>query len=133
MADNESDPSNTALTLAKINLADGLLSKAIKTAGQCFIAYMTYRIVAVTAGKTTHVNYLVALYGHIAVSKYGWAFLAGGTTASGILYGKSQKRLKEKQIKNNNTHIVELERSFDPFRTSSGLTATGSTNPEDQA
>ena len=48
-----------------------------------------------------------------------------------IFWALMERRLRKKKIRSMSIYIKELEKRLDPDRTSSDLTDTGDTNPED--
>lgn len=59
----------------------------------------------------------------------GWLALL--VMAAGIGYGVRQRRLRRHAIERQSARLIELEQVRHPARSSSGLTRTGETNPED--
>ena len=53
------------------------------------------------------------------------------TTAIAVLYVYRERTLRNQVIREKAAQIVELEKALDKYRSSSGLTSTGNTNPED--
>lgn len=79
------------------------------------------------AGKTSEANIAVKFLANLSISNItAWCFGIGG-----IVFGYKQRKLKGEVVESLQSRIQELERRFDPNRSSSGLTKTGNTNPKD--
>jgi hypothetical protein len=92
------------------------------------VAICVYKTATVVAGTTTLLAVVVHLFASVGISK-GLAWLLA-TLASG--YGASQRMLKGKTIKRLEARIVHLETRWDKRRSSSRLTKSGDTHPEDK-
>ncbi len=79
------------------------------------------------AGTTSSANVVVSFLGQLEVSNAIAALFGIGGTA----YGYKQRKLKGDTVKRLQSRIQELESRFDRNRTSSELTQTGETNPQD--
>ncbi len=89
--------------------------------------YLVYLTATVLAGKTTMADVGVRVLGRIEVSE-ALACLFG---AGGVGYGLAERKLRQSKVKHLHPRIKELESTRDPGRSTSALTQTGDTNPED--
>ena len=48
------------------------------------------------------------------------------------MFGLRERHLRRKNAKNMSGHVEQLEKLIDPNRTSSGITKSGTTRPEDK-
>lgn len=90
--------------------------------------YFANESLANLAGKTTLADIFIGLLVSSRVGeRIAWiaAILAGA-------YGYRERRLRGKKVSYLTARIVELENKADPGRSSSNLTATGGTRPEDR-
>jgi hypothetical protein len=109
-----------------------VVNTAIKYGTFLGIAYCTYLTVDSLAGKTTLANIVLSLLTDMKVSEgvaYAFgAFFGGG----GIAYGEVQRRLRRRVTRDQANRAALRERRIDPNRSSSNLTPSGDTNPEDE-
>lgn len=105
-----------------------VINNLIRWGTVAYIGHQIYLTVAVLAGKTTFADIGLKFLSDVRISE-SVTFLLG---ASGVGYGLSQRKLRRKNIERLQGRIVTLERQIDQNRTSSRLTATGETNPEDK-
>lgn len=92
------------------------------------IVYLLAQAVEALAGKQTEANILVSMLGTVEVSvALSWVVGAGG-----VIYGRAQKKLRQRTVARLHGRIASLEKQIDPGRSSSKLTPTGDTNPEDE-
>jgi hypothetical protein len=93
-----------------------------------------YLSISALAGKETLANIgilgsiNIGLLGKLPVSDLVQSILTVGS----ILYGIGQRQLRHRTIKRLANERNDLERLIDRHRSSSGLTETGRTNPEDE-
>jgi hypothetical protein len=92
------------------------------------IVYLLGHAVETLAGKETEANIFVNLLGKLEIS-FVLSWIVGG---AGLAYGLSQKKLRKSTVERLQKRIKELEADIDPTRTSSKLTPSGDTNPEDR-
>lgn len=79
------------------------------------------------AGKETNASVAWNFLNDFRVSTaLPWLFGAGG-----VGYGYKERRLRKRTVGNTDGRIKKLEKSIDANRTSSNLTLSGDTNPED--
>jgi hypothetical protein len=112
------------------SLIDGIFSTANSLIRWGTVAYLgnkMYLAVTVLAGKTTLADIGVNFLADVRVSE--GLLTALGVSATG--YGISQRKLRRKTVERLQGRIIELEGKIDKERTSSRLTPTGETNPED--
>lgn len=119
---------NTLLKNSKVT--DGWISvinNFIKYGTMLGVTYLCKSSIVAFAGKDTNSNILIQLITDIHANQWG-AYIFGGT---GFFYGWSQKRLSKKTISRVSGRNQNLEKRIDARRSSSKLTHTGDTNPED--
>lgn len=126
--DKQNRGTTEKLALLKIDALTRVVLQIIRTAGYCFIAYMSYRVVEVAAGKKTIAELTMNLLANVTVNK--WAAYALG--ALGFGYGLYERRVRQKAIKRFAPLIKEREKKLDPKRSSSGLTEDGKTRKDDE-
>lgn len=94
----------------------------------CWFAYLSIQALAGKSTLAAFGLYLVAdlkvnkIFSHLAM----FAFGIGGTS-----FGYLQRRLKQKNIERMSHKLEQYELQLDPNRTSSRLTRSGLTRPED--
>lgn len=101
--------------------------------------YFTEMVQAI-AGETTIADINITADGNFnsrTVSGGCWIMIGviailSVVALSAILYGKKERREKQRTIAQVEGHIRALESTLDPNRSSSGLTPKGETNPEDK-
>lgn len=105
------------------------LIRLIIIGGIVVIAMAYFRDIMVAfAGTKTEASVVIKFL--LSMSADRWiAYIFGG---GGIAYGVHQRRLRRRNIKRLTGKKTELERRMDPGRSSSGLTETGKTRPEDR-
>ena len=91
------------------------------------IAYWMFGTLQSFGGKSTFADIGIAFFADVKISE-AVVYLFGG---GGVLYGVYQKRLRRKNIERLAPRPIELEKIIDRNRSSSGLTAGGTTRPED--
>lgn len=91
------------------------------------IVYLLAHAIESLAGKQTDASILVNLLGKLEIS----VLLSWAVGGAGLMYGRSQNRLRKRTIERLHGRIKDLESEIDPGRTSSKLTPRGETNPED--
>lgn len=113
-----------------LHRADGIISivkSLIKYGALVACFYFVYLSILALSGKATLATIGLSVLGNIKVSEGICALLTGGS----ILYGVGQRQLRHRVIRRIGTRLSELEKERDPERSSSGLTDTGGTRPED--
>jgi hypothetical protein len=88
-----------------------------------FMYLMVYRL----AGQMTMAQIGISFLGQMKLPS-AVAYLFGG---SGFAYGLSERGLRHKKTSGMASYTALLEQQIDPHRTSSHLTAQGTTRPED--
>ncbi|RYH70476.1 MAG: hypothetical protein EON54_01365 [Alcaligenaceae bacterium] len=96
-------------------------------AGLCFFTWCVHLIIDALAGRATNANIVLSLLANVDFS----AILLWGAGAGGVGYGYSQNRLRKRTVSHLHRRIQQYERELDPNRSSSNLSSTGDTNPED--
>lgn len=110
------------------SLAASVLNNAIRWGATCFIVWQMSLALQSFSGQATMADIAVKFLGDFKVSHALAAIFGSG----GIAYGYKQNRLRKKTIARLESRIDELEKKLDPKRSSSRLTPTGQTNPEDR-
>ncbi len=84
--------------------------------------------VTVLAGENTNValKAVLSFVGRVEV------FLSFSLTAVCVIWALGERKLRQRAIERLEERPRELERMIDPQRSSSGLTKTGETHPEDK-
>jgi hypothetical protein len=100
---------------------------ALKWGTIAFAVWCLKESITAFAGTTSTANVVVSFLGQLEVSNAIAALFGVGGTA----YGYKQRKLKGDTVKRLQSRIQELESRFDKNRTSSELTQTGETNPQD--
>jgi hypothetical protein len=90
--------------------------------------YYAYLAIASLAGKETFAKILVSFVANMTISKW-LAYAFGG---GGVLYGVKERRLRRNTARRLAPGRIQYEEGLDPLRSSSGLTQTGETNPEER-
>lgn len=99
----------------------------IRAGGAVFVAYMAKEVLTELAGRDTNANILVNFLGSVSVN----VALAWTLAGCGVVYGMQQHRLRKRTVSALASRKSRLERQIDPSRSSSGLTRSGDTHPED--
>lgn len=89
--------------------------------GYCYLSIETL------AGKSTFADIGVFVLADLGISK-GLSWLLAVLSVG---YGLRQRSLRKRTVERLHARIRELERGYDPGRTSSGLSPRGDTHPED--
>lgn len=92
-----------------------------------WVVYYIYLSVVALAGQTTLAALGIHVLGDISISQ-ALAWLLGG---AGTLYGLNERRVRKSTVAKLQPRIIELERGYDPGRSTSSLTLRGDTNPDD--
>jgi hypothetical protein len=90
--------------------------------------YWAYGSIAALAGKETFARILVSFMANMTISKW-LAYAFGG---GGMLYGINERRLRRNAVRRLAPGRIQYEQGLDPGRSSSGLTQTGETSPEEK-
>ena len=105
-----------------------VLQTLIRTAGAVLIARYLYLAVAALAGQNTAASFVLDILGRTPINvTVAWTFALGGAG-----YGYMQKRLRTRTIMKLAPRVKAAEEAVDPERSSSHLTAHGTTAPEDE-
>jgi hypothetical protein len=104
-----------------------VLNNLFKWTGVVILGYFTYQSIDSLAGKTTTADIGIKVFEDLKISDV----IAAVATCSSVLYGLAQRKLRKSTIERLQGRIKKLEQSRDPSRTSSGLTPTGDTHPND--
>lgn len=116
--------------LKRSRLSDGIVSvinNLIKYGFLAFAFYFSYRMVDALAGKETISNIAFQMVTDLKMNQW-MSYAIGGC---GLAYGLVERSVRKKTVKRLHPRIKELELVKDPNRTSSMLTTTGDTRPED--
>lgn len=126
--------------LRKSKVADSIASvinSAIKWGGLVVISYISFRAIAVLAGKTTSANFAVSILTDILSSEFLTKlsnliiFLSMLSGICGIIYGIWQRKLRRDTIERLQKRNQELEHKLDSNRSTSMLSPRGETRKED--
>jgi len=99
----------------------------IRAGSVCFVAYMAKEAIVALAGQQTNARILVDFLASVSVN----VAVAWGLAAGGVAYGYRERKLRKRAVHHLTGRKADLERKLDPGRSSSGLTKTGDTSPED--
>ena len=113
----------------KWDIIGGIFNGLIRWGGIAACFYCLYLIVDSLAGKTTATDIALKAITDLKLDRGILYLLTGGTT----LWAIREHKLRKKNTKHIAAHIKELEERIDPNRTSSNLTETGDTHPEDES
>jgi len=116
------------LKVARINATVTLGTTIIKYAALVACFGFIYLMTESLAGRTTLATIGLRIMGNLRVSD-GISFVFGG---GGVLYGVGQRQLRRRSVERLSKMKNELEQVIDQGRSSSGLTSTGTTRPEDE-
>jgi hypothetical protein len=120
--------SDDRVSLLRIAAVENIVITAIRYGSLIVCAGFVYLSIAALAGKITLAKVGVQFLGNLTVSNSIMSILTGGS----ILYGVGQRQLRRRAIKRLAKEKNDLERLLDSRRSSSGLTETGTTRPEDK-
>ena len=117
------------LRLALIERAFPLLGAVVKYGSYCFIAYFAFQALSQFAGESTQ----AALAFSYLTSEATGVTISISLTVNVMLYiwGRNEKKLRQSTVERLHGRIKELETQLDPKRSTSGLTARGTTHPND--
>lgn len=104
-----------------------VIMAAIKWGSLLGCVYWGYLAIASLAGKETFAKIAVSFMANMTVNKW-LAYAFGG---GGIVYGLNERRLRRNAVRRLAPGRIHYEQGLDPERSSSGLTQTGDTSPED--
>jgi hypothetical protein len=116
------------VTLHKIDAVASVVKYLIKYGGLVACFYLIYRSTLALAGKVTLADFALRVFGNVTVNKAFCALFGSG----GILYGVGQRQLRRRAVKRLGKNLSTLEGKIDSGRSSSGLTDTGETRPDDE-
>jgi hypothetical protein len=104
------------------------VTTAIKYGSLVACVGFVYLSISALAGKVTLASIGLSALGNIRVSDGILTVITGGS----ILYGVGQRKLRHRTVTRLAKDKNDRERLIDPARSSSGLTETGRTRPEDE-
>ena len=108
----------------------GIGRDVVRWSGIGYCAYRASLVLIEWSGKTTAADLTLAMEGG------GWpatTALVGITVGlAGIAYGRTQAHLRRETIRHFESRTKALERALDPNRSSSGLTPSGETPPDEE-
>jgi len=128
-ANNPQTEPDQRLSFARTYAVVTIVTTAIKYGSLVACVGFVYLSISALAGKATLANVGIRLLGNLTVSNGIMSILTGGS----ILYGVGQRRLRHTTVKRLAKERNDLERVVDRHRSSSGLTETGRTRPEDNS
>jgi hypothetical protein len=118
---------NYAFRVRLVERSADVLSAAMKWGSISFLAYCLYLSVNSLAGQDTFAKIGIGFMVNMTVSKWvAYVFGLGGTA-----YGWNERRLRRNTVLRLGPSRLEYERRLDPRRSSSGLTLSGDTSPEE--
>ena len=112
----------------KWDTIEGIFNRLIRWGGIVACFCFLYLIVDSLAGKTTATDIALKAITDLKLDRGVLYLLTGGS----IFWARRERKLRKKNTKHIAAHIKELEDRIDPNRTSSNLTETGDTHPEDE-
>jgi len=116
------------LAYKKIDAIVTITKKAMVCSAAVAIAYFAYKSIAVLAGKTTLASIWLKILANVTVHESVYIVVTGGC----IIWALGERALRRRTIKHLAPRVKELEEIIHRGRTSSGLTALGTTRPEDK-
>ena len=111
--------------------AQGIASvvrEMVRWIGIVTVAFFAYKSIDVLAGKTTSSNIVFRVLTDLKANQYFGLIFGGG----GVYYGYRQKMLRKQTVERLQSRIQVFEKYIDVRRSSSTLTSTGDTRPEDK-
>lgn len=111
-----------------LDKACDIIKHLIKWVGIGWVAWCLKEAVSSLAGVTTLADINVG----VLVSLLSRRWVTYSITVAALLWAWRERRLRMQKIKHFSPRIARLERSIDPDRSSSRLTSTGRTRPEDK-
>lgn len=112
----------------KWDIIGGIFNRLIRWGGVTACFYFLYLMVDSLAGKTTAADIALKAITDVTLDRGVLYLLTGGTTVWAI----RERRLRKRNTRHIAAYTKELEKRIDPNRTSSNLTETGDTHPEDE-
>lgn len=113
----------------KWDIIGGICNNLIRWGGVVACCYCSYLMIDALAGKTTATDIVLKAITDLKLDERVLYLLTGGTTFWAI----RERKLRKKTIRHIAAQKKELEEHIDPNRTSSNLTETGDTHPEDES
>ena len=105
-----------------------VLNNLIRWFGLVAIAAFAYMSIDALSGKATSSNINVPFLANLRLRNLlPWVLALGA-----VVYGWRQRDLRKTTVERLQARIRDLERRYDPNRSTSGLTPRGDTNPEDK-
>lgn len=93
-----------------------------------FLGTLLYLVLVSYAGRYTFANVAITVAANFGIDRY----FAYGFGIAGIGYGLRERQFRRRNIERLTKRTIDLERTIDPNRTSSGLTPLGTTHPGDR-
>lgn len=113
------------IKLRKIDATSNVLSLGLKWGAIVAVFWLVTRCaersVGELAGLDTSANLAVNFLARVGISRW----VAYGLAASGMIYGRQQKKLRKKEVGRLQDRVASLERRIDAKRSSSGLDNQG--------
>lgn len=119
---------NLPVRVRIIDKAFDLAKHLITCSAIVLVIYLIGRTISDLAGKTTLADIVIQIL--MSGNAREWASYA--VTGGAILWGARERRLRKSTINHLSRRLIKTEEQLDPNRTSSHLTETGDTRPEDQ-
>jgi hypothetical protein len=123
------DQNEFSLRFKKLDTIGSAVQAVIKYGALVGVAAIFSSALKVLAGKETILSVVMLI-----VAKFNLTQKVAYTIGfGGVLYGYRQRRLRRKVIENMSEHERALEKLLDPGRTSSEITSSGTTRPDDKS
>ena len=100
----------------------------LKWSAVAFVAYQAQLSISNLAGKTTISDIAISMW----LSSSNRELVCLSSALLSLLWGLFERQLRMKKVKQLSSRVVFLEQKIDENRSSSNLTPTGQTRPEDQ-
>ncbi len=111
------------------------ITSVVRTAIQYGFIYLSvkviYEIVVAVAGKETNAHIAISFLSKVLINGEINTTLNLSGWVIGLSFGYYQLQARRKDVARLTARNTELEKIIDPSRSSSNLTSTGSTRPED--
>lgn len=114
------------LVLIIVKGADAIKVLA-KWCAVAFVAYQAQLAIAHMSGKTTISEIAIKIWG-----SFPFTGIAVSSALMFLLWGMAERRLRMRKGERLTSRVVQLEEALDQYRSSSNLTSTGQTRPEDK-
>ena len=117
-----------SLRLLWVDRAFGLATQLVKWAGILGVVYLISTMVSALAGKTTLADIAI----QFLTASHAREWTSYGITGAAIVWAILERRLRKSTGRQLSRRLKVIENRLDPDRSSSELTETGETRPEDR-